>query len=72
MLKKNLSDHTARIWQMRMQMLTKRKMSIGISQKIDNILFEWYTERGMTVPKWKYTKDPEWWIEYLQDIENKV
>ena len=57
---------------MRMQTLTRRKMSIGISQKIDNIIFEWYTERGMEVPKWKYTKDPEWWIEYLQEIENKV
>ena len=55
-----------------MQTLMKRKRNIGISQKIDNIIFEWYTERGMTVPKWKYTKDPEWWIEYLQDIENKV
>ena len=53
-----------------MKTLTKRKMSIGISQKIDNIIFEWYTERGMEVPKWKYTKDPEWWIEYLQEIEN--
>ena len=55
-----------------MKTLTKRKMSIGMSQKIDNIVFEWYTERGMTIPKWKYTKDPEWWIDYLQDIENKV
>ena len=55
-----------------MKTLTKRKMSIGISQKIDNVIFEWYTERGMIVPKWKYTKDPESWSEYLQDIENKV
>ena len=55
-----------------MKTLTKRKMSIGMSTKIDNIIFEWYTERGMEVPNWKYKTDPEWWIKYLQDIENKV
>ena len=53
---------------MRMQMLTKRKMSIGISQKIDSILFEWYSERGMEVPDWKMKTDPDWWIEYLLSL----
>ena len=37
-------------------------MSIGISQKIDSILFEWYSERGMEVPDWKMKTDPDWWI----------
>ena len=54
---------------MRMQMLTKRKMSIGISQKIDGILFEWYSERGMEVPNWKMKTDPDWWIEYLEELK---
>ena len=54
---------------MRMQMLTKRKMSIGISQKIDSILFEWYSERGMEVPDWKMKTDPDWWIEYLEELK---
>ena len=40
--KESLRPH-GRIWQMRMQMLTKRNKSIGISQKIDSILFEWYS-----------------------------
>ena len=69
MLKKNLSDHTARIWQMRMQMLMRRKKSIGISQKIDSILFEWYSERDMEVPNWKMKTDPDWWIEYLEKLK---
>ena len=69
MLKKNLSDHTARIWQMRMQTLMRRKKSIGISQKIDSILFEWYSERGMEVPNWKMKTDPDWWIEYLEELK---
>ena len=54
---------------MRMQMLMKRKRSIGISQIIDTTLFEWYSERGMEVPKWKMDKDPKWWIEYLEELK---
>ena len=69
MLKKNLSDHTARIWQMRMQTLMRRKKSIGISQKIDSSLFEWYSERDMEVPNWKMKTDPDWWIDYLEELK---
>ncbi len=58
-------DH---IWKTHMQTLIKRKRSIEISQKIDNIIFEWYSERGMEVPKWKYQKDPQWWVDYLEEL----
>ena len=54
---------------MRMQTLTRRKKSIGISQKIDSILFEWYSERDMKVPNWKMKTDPDWWIEYLEELK---
>ena len=57
---------------MRMQMLMKRKKSIGISQMIDDTLIEWYSERGMEVPNWKMKKDPDWWIKYLDDMENGI
>jgi len=26
----------------------------------------------MKVPNWKMKKDPDWWIEYLKELENKV
>jgi len=71
MLKKNLSDHTARIWQMRMQTLTRRKRNIGISQIIDRVIYEWYSERGLPVPNWKMKRDPDWWIEYLREIDEQ-
>jgi len=54
---------------MRMQTLTRRKKSIGISQKIDSILFEWYSERDMEVPNWKMKTDPDWWVKYLQELK---
>lgn len=41
-----------------------------VAQIIDNALFEWYSERGMEVPQWKRTKDPQWWIDYLREIED--
>jgi len=71
MLKKNLKNLMDHIWQTHMQTLMKRKRNIGISQIIDTTLFEWYSERGMNVPKWKMNKDPEWWINYLKELKTK-
>ena len=49
-------------------MLMKRKRSMEIAQTIDNALFEWYSERGLDVPKWKTRKNPDWWVEYLKEL----
>ena len=56
------------MWETHMQMLTRRKRSMEIAQTIDSVLFEWYSERGLEVPKWKQTKDPQWWIDYLKEL----
>ncbi len=50
-----------------MQMLMKKKRNLEIAQTIDNSLYEWYSERGKDVPKWK-RKDPNWWTEYLHSL----
>lgn len=42
-----------------------------VAQIIDNALFEWYSERGLEVPKWKIKKDPQWWIDYLESLKNE-
>ena len=39
-----------------------------ISEKIDQALFEWYSERGLEVPRWKQCKDPQWWLDYLEEL----
>ena len=54
-----------------MQTLMKRKRSIGISQIIDSTIYEWYSERGMEVPNWKMKTDPDWWIEYLRELDEQ-
>ena len=51
-----------------MQTLTKRKRNMEIAQTIDEVLFEYYSERGMEVPQWKRNKDPQWWIDYLNEL----
>ena len=40
-----------------------------IAQTIDNALDEYYSERGLPVPEWKLKKDPQWWIDYLKELE---
>jgi len=71
MSKMNHSNHTDPIWQMHMQMLMKRKRSMEIAQIIDDALFEHYSELGLPVPNWKRKKDPQWWIDYLKELDNE-
>jgi len=56
------------MWQTHMQTLMKRKRVMEISEKIDQALYEWYSERGLEVPRWKQRKDPQWWLDYLEEL----
>jgi|TARA_Y100000022_G_scaffold58820_1_gene50398 hypothetical protein len=68
MSNKNPSENEDLMWQMHMQTLMKRKRSMEIAQIIDNALEEYYSERGLPVPNWKQQKDPQWWIDYLKEL----
>ena len=52
-----------------METLTKRMRNIEVAQKIDEALEEYYSSLGLPVPKWRMRKDPQWWIDYLAEIE---
>ena len=67
MLEKNPENHT-HMWQMRMQMLTKRMRNMEVKQTIDDALFEYYSEKGLEVPQWRMRRDPEWWTDYLLSL----
>ena len=57
------------MWQTHMKMLMQRKKSMEIAQTIDEALYQYYfVERGEKVPNWRYIKDADWWIEYLNDL----
>lgn len=51
-----------------MKMLTKMKRNMEIEQIIDETLFRYYSNKGMEVPNWKVSKDPQWWRNYLIDL----
>jgi hypothetical protein len=68
MSEKNLYENEDPTWRIHMQTLTKRKMNMEIAQTIDDALEEWYSERGLSVPKWRTKRDPQWWIDYLKSL----
>ena len=39
-----------------------------IAQTIDKALYQYYSERGLEVPQWKMQRDPQWWTDYLQEL----
>ena len=57
-------DH---IWTMHMQTLMKRKKNMETAQIIDKALFEYYSEKGMEVPKWRKPINT-WWRDYLIEL----
>jgi len=68
MSEKNLFDNEDPSWTIHMQTLMRRKRNMEVAQIIDSALFEYYSERGLEVPKWKMKKDPQWWINYLNEL----
>jgi hypothetical protein len=43
--------------------------SMEIAQIIDDALYQYYVvEKGKEVPNWRYMKDQDWWLEYLQSL----
>ena len=64
----NLYEREDPSWQMHMRTLMKRKRNMEIAQIIDDSLYEYYSEKGLPVPTWKTKKDPQWWIEYLEEL----
>jgi len=44
---------------------------IEISETIDRTIWEWYSERGLEVPRWKIQKDPQWWIDYINELNGE-
>jgi|TARA_R100001460_G_scaffold7545_2_gene19116 hypothetical protein len=69
MSKKNPYENEDLTWKTRMQTLTKMKRSLQIAQIIDDALYEYYVvERGEDVPNWRYIKDQDWWLEYLDSL----
>ena len=68
MFDENLYENEDPTWKTRMRMLTKRKRNLQIAQIIDEAIAEYYSLHGKPVPNWKTQKDPQWWIDYLEEL----
>jgi hypothetical protein len=71
MSEKMQNENTDPMWKTHMETLMKRMRQTEIAETIDKALFEWYFERGKEVPDWKTQKDPQWWIDYLAELDKE-
>jgi hypothetical protein len=71
MSEKNLYENEDHIWKIRMMTLVKRKRNMETAQIIDEAINEWYSSQGKPVPNWKMKKDPQWWLDYLKDLDDE-
>ena len=53
-----------------MKILMKRMKKIEIGETVKQAISDWYYENGMVEPLWYVPKNPPWWEEYLQSLDN--
>jgi hypothetical protein len=59
------------MWKTRMEMLMRKAKIIETKERIDQAIFEYYFEKGLPVPQWKMKKDPQWWTDYLRELDEQ-
>ena len=58
-------------WTTHTQTLTRRMRNMEVSQIINDAILEWYSDQGQEVPQWRMQKDPQWWIDYLAELDEQ-
>ena len=53
-----------------MKILMKRMKRIEIGETLRQAISDWYYENGMVEPLWYVPKNPPWWDEYLNSLDN--
>ena len=53
-----------------MKILMKRMKRIEIGETVKQAISDWYYENGMVEPLWYVPKNPPWWTEYLNSLDN--
>jgi len=49
----------------------KKAKILETKEIIEQAIWQYYFEKGLPVPRWQMQKDPDWWIKYLQDLDNQ-
>jgi len=71
MSEKMQNENTDPMWKTHMETLMKRMKQTEIAEIIDEAIWKWYFEQGKEVPNWKMKKDPDWWTNYLKELDNE-
>lgn len=71
MSEKIQNDNTDPTWITHMEILMKRKKILETKEIIEQAIWQWYFERGLEVPNWKMQKDPQWWTDYLKNLDEE-
>ena len=53
-----------------MKILMKRMKRIEIGETVKQAISDWYFENGKPEPLWYVPKNPPWWDEYLNSLDN--
>ena len=59
------------MWKTHMETLMRKTKIIETKEIIEQAIWQWYFERGLDVPNWKMQKDPDWWTDYLRELDNE-
>jgi hypothetical protein len=52
-----------------MMILTQRMKTITIGETIRKAISDWYFENGKVEPIWYAPKNPDWWVDYLRELD---
>jgi len=66
------NDPTDPFSPMSMMILTQRMKTITIGETLRKAISDWYFENGKEEPLWYVPKDPDWWIDYLRDLDENL
>ena len=63
------NDPTDHFSQTSMMILTQRMKTITIGETIRKAISDWYFENGKVEPIWYAPKNPDWWVDYLRELD---
>jgi len=69
MLRMNQNESEDHIWKTHMETLMRRKRVMETGEIISKAIGDWYFENGISEPRWRTQKDPDWWIEEKKKYE---
>jgi len=53
-----------------MKILTQRMKTMITGETVRKAISDWYFEQGKPEPLWYAPKNPEWWENYLKELDN--